>query len=194
MWATSIGSTFAHRPGMGVRKSGMPDGTEMPAPVKATTGPQERISAASCSAPTELRRALVDEGGDALAGVLGAEGGHEAVALRGQALVEVGAEGHALDLLHRQRRLAGRLARPQQRGVEELVVVDDAVHEADLEGLDRPERLAEQVYLQRAGGSDQPREALCAAEARDDPEVDLRLAEGGGQAGDPEVAGHRDLA
>ena len=38
MWATSIGSTFAHSPVPGERKSGMPDGTEMPAPVSATTG------------------------------------------------------------------------------------------------------------------------------------------------------------
>ena len=49
MWATSIGSTFAHSPVPGVRKSGMPDGTEIPAPVRATTGPAERISSASRS-------------------------------------------------------------------------------------------------------------------------------------------------
>ena len=50
MCATSIGSTFAHRPVSGVRKSGMPDGTEMPAPVNATTGWHERISSASRAA------------------------------------------------------------------------------------------------------------------------------------------------
>ena len=32
MWATSIGSTVSHRPVPGVRKSGIPEGTEMPAP------------------------------------------------------------------------------------------------------------------------------------------------------------------
>ena len=37
MWATSIGSTFSHSPLPGVRKSGIPDGTEIPAPVSATT-------------------------------------------------------------------------------------------------------------------------------------------------------------
>ncbi len=37
MWATSIGSTFSQSPLPGVRKSGMPDGTEIPAPVSATT-------------------------------------------------------------------------------------------------------------------------------------------------------------
>src|SRR3954468_17601955 len=124
MCATSIGSTLAHRPVMGVRKSGMPDGTEMPAPVNATTGPADRISSASRSAPTELRGALLDEGADALAGVLAAEGGHEAVAFRLQPRVEVGGAGHPLDLLDRPRRLTGGLAGPQQGGVEELVVVD----------------------------------------------------------------------
>jgi hypothetical protein len=46
MCATSIGSTFAHSPVPGERKSGMPDGTEMPAPVRATTDLAERISSA----------------------------------------------------------------------------------------------------------------------------------------------------
>ena len=39
MCATSIGSTFAHSPVPGERKSGIPDGTEIPAPVSATTEP-----------------------------------------------------------------------------------------------------------------------------------------------------------
>ena len=37
MCATSIGSTFSHSPVPGERKSGIPDGTEIPAPVSATT-------------------------------------------------------------------------------------------------------------------------------------------------------------
>src|SRR5919198_2300849 len=36
MWATFIGSTFSHRPLPGVRKSGMPDGTDTPAPDSTT--------------------------------------------------------------------------------------------------------------------------------------------------------------
>src|SRR6476469_3358514 len=194
MWATSIGSTFAHRPVIGVRKSGMPEGTEMPAPVRATTGPEDRISEARRSAPTELRRALLDERVDALAGVRGAERGHEAVALRLQPRVEVRAARDALDLLDRQRRLARGLARPQQRRVEQLVVVDDAVDEPDLQRLDGVDRLAEQVQLQRAGRADEAREPLRAPEARDDAEVDLGLAEGGAQRRQPEVAGPRALA
>ena len=50
MWATSIGSTFSHSPVPGVRKSGIPDGTEIPAPVSATTEPAVRISPASATA------------------------------------------------------------------------------------------------------------------------------------------------
>ena len=49
MWATSVGFIRSHRPVPGERKSGIPDGTEMPAPVSATTEPASRISAASCS-------------------------------------------------------------------------------------------------------------------------------------------------
>ena len=44
MWATSIGLTFSHRPVPGERKSGIPEGTEIPAPVRATTEPAEEIS------------------------------------------------------------------------------------------------------------------------------------------------------
>src|SRR5207244_11565581 len=46
MCATCIGSTFSHRPLPGVRKSGIPDGTEMPAPVSATTELAPRTSSA----------------------------------------------------------------------------------------------------------------------------------------------------
>ncbi len=47
MCATSIGSTFSHSPLPGERKSGMPDGTEMPAPVRATTERAPRTISAS---------------------------------------------------------------------------------------------------------------------------------------------------
>ena len=51
MCATSIGSTFSHSPVPGERKSGIPDGTEMPAPVSARTRPAEPSSSASWAAP-----------------------------------------------------------------------------------------------------------------------------------------------
>src|ERR1700730_13690137 len=88
MWATSIGSTFSHRPLPGERKSGIPEGTETPAPVSATTERASRISSASActlastataallvtpasspSATLEARLALAQEGADALARV-----------------------------------------------------------------------------------------------------------------------------
>ena len=47
MCATSIGFTRSHRPVPGERKSGMPEGTDTPAPVSATTEPASRISSAS---------------------------------------------------------------------------------------------------------------------------------------------------
>ncbi len=51
MWATSIGSTSSQIPVPGERKSGIPEGTEIPAPVSATTRPAERISSASLATP-----------------------------------------------------------------------------------------------------------------------------------------------
>jgi hypothetical protein len=50
MWATSIGSTFSHKPFPGVLKSGIPDGTEIPAPVSTTVLELARSSSASASA------------------------------------------------------------------------------------------------------------------------------------------------
>ena len=50
MCATSIGSTFSHSPVPGERKSGIPEGTEIPAPVSATTEPACWIKPASSSA------------------------------------------------------------------------------------------------------------------------------------------------
>src|SRR3954449_6844341 len=57
MCATSIGSTFSQSPSPGVRKSGIPLGTEIPAPVSATVNELWRMRAASSSA------AAVDAGG-----------------------------------------------------------------------------------------------------------------------------------
>src|SRR4051812_1850193 len=90
MCATSIGSTFSHRPVPGERKSGIPDGTEIPAPVSATTELASRIRPASrsTSVPTvltlpgspalELRSPLLQERRDPLPRVLGSEHGGEA--------------------------------------------------------------------------------------------------------------------
>src|SRR4051794_22994622 len=55
MWATSIGSTLAQRPVSGVRKSGIPDGTETPAPVSTTVQAEPRIRLARRLTPTGFR-------------------------------------------------------------------------------------------------------------------------------------------
>ena len=52
MCATSMGLESAHSPVPGERKSGMPDGTEMPAPDSATTVPASRTSRATPSRVT----------------------------------------------------------------------------------------------------------------------------------------------
>ena len=209
MCATSIGLTFSHSPVPGERKSGIPDGTEIPAPVSATTEPASRISSASARRradapvrpappgrhlPWNRRRALLQERRDPLAGVLGAEHGREALLLGLDPGVEIAGGRHPLDLLDRQRRLARELARPGERGVEQLVVGHDPGGQPQLVGLVRGDRVAGQVHLERLGLADQPRQPLRAAEAGDDPEVDLGLAERRRLGGDPEVAGHRELA
>src|SRR5437870_1980590 len=100
MWATAIGSTRCHRPDCGERKSGMPDGTEIPAPVSATTEPAARTSSTSLStsaaapirarmalAAREARRAFGEEGGDPLPGVGAREHRGERLALRRKPLL-----------------------------------------------------------------------------------------------------------
>ena len=57
------------------------------------------------------------------------------------------------------------------------MVGHDPVGEAELEGLVGADRLADEVHLERLGLADEPRQPLGAAEAGDDPEVDLGLPE-----------------
>src|SRR3954447_15017991 len=213
MWATFIGSTFVHRPVPGERKSGMPEGTEMPAPVRATVEREALISSArSCAGavawfwplardivpsllfPGPLRSPLAEEGPDAFLRVLGQECGGEALLLGLDALVQVPLVRDPLHLLDRDRGLARELARPGERRVEELVVGNDAVREAVLECVRGRDRVADQVHLERLARADEARQALGASEPGNDPELDLGLAEDRRAGGDPEVACHRELA
>src|SRR4051812_6842102 len=206
MCATSIGLTFSHMPVPGERKSGMPDGTDTPAPVSTTAERASRsmsarwvalsmlVLVANVLLALEMRRPLAEEGADALLRVLRVERRLEPARLCLEALAELAGRRHRLDLLDRDRRLLGELARPRQRRVEQLVVRHHRVHQPELLGLVRADRVAEQVQLERLALADEPRQTLRAAEARDDPEVDLRLAEGGRLGRDAEVARHRQLA
>ena len=89
---------------------------------------------------------------------------------------------------------AGQPPRPRQGGVEQFVILDHAVDQAQLEGLLGEDRIADQVHLQGLALPDQARQSLGAAEAGDDPELDLRLTEQRRARGDADVAGHRQLA
>ena len=100
---------------------------------------------------------------------------------------------HALDLLHRDRRLSGQPPRPRQGGVEQFVIGDHPVDQAQFERLLGLDRIADQVHLQSLVLPHQPRQALGAAEAGDDPELDLGLAEDRRTRGDAHVTGHRKL-
>src|SRR5204863_6761075 len=91
--------------------------------------------------------------------------------------VDVAVGTDLLDLLDRQRRLLGELARPRERGVEQLVVDHHAVDEAELERLLGADRIADQVHLERLVLAHQARQPLSAAEARDDPALYLRSSE-----------------
>src|SRR6202140_2858305 len=133
--------------------------------------------------PLKARGALAKKGGDALPGVSGAKDGGEGLLLGLDPLIEIAGAGDALDLLHRHRRLSGELARPRQSGVEQFVVVEHAVDESVLVGLLGEDGIAGEVHLQCLVGADEPRQPLGSAEAGDDPELDLGLAEERGARG-----------
>ena len=113
---------------------------EIPAPVRATTrvaprgGGRERRAPAGrasvATSPCHFGVALAEERADALlARPRERNAVGEARLLGLDPLVEVALVGDQLDLLDRDRRLAGERARPRQRRVEQLVVRDDAVGE-----------------------------------------------------------------
>ncbi len=186
----------------------------MPAPVSATTERAPRTSFAKRStsdggvarertvplstrpllSPAEARRPFAEKRRDALLRVPARKHGSERALLRLDPLVQLARAGDALDLLHRDRRLTGQLARPRERGVQQLVILDHAIDETELERFLGENRVADEVHLQGLVRPHQPRQPLGAAEARDDPQLDLRLAEDRRARRDPHVARHRELA
>ena len=74
-----------------------------------------------------------------------------------------------------------------------LQAVDDAVDQAQVERFSGGDVLAAGDHLERPRHADQAGQALGAAAARQDAELDFRQAETRPRIGDPEVAGHRHL-
>src|ERR1044072_726250 len=137
-----------------------------------------------------LGRALAEEGGDALLAVLGLEDLGEALLLGVDARGEVPVVRARLHLLPRERRLLAELACPGQRHVKQLLIGNELVGEAHRSGLRSEDRVTGEVHLEGLRLADQPREALGAAEAGDDPQVDLGLAEDGRLGRHAQVARH----
>src|SRR3954463_15622563 len=97
MCATSIGLTFSHMPVPGERKSGMPEGTETPAPV-STTARSAVLSRWASSAALELRLALPKERPDAFLRILGSERLAEGLGLPLEPGAQLAVHRHGLDL------------------------------------------------------------------------------------------------
>ena len=90
--------------------------------------------------------------------------------------------------------LAGDLLGELESLGAQLVRRKDEIDEADLLRLGRLDHVAGEDHPHRVTHADEPRQALGAAAAGDQAEVDLRLAETGLVGGDPHVARHRELA
>ena len=88
---------------------------------------------------------------------------------------------------------ARQLRGPGQGGLEHEVGCHHAVHQSDRQCLLGSHRAAGEDQLLGPRDTDEPRQALRAASARDHPEQDLGQTEAGVLGADPEVAGQREL-
>src|SRR5204863_5566105 len=79
----------------------------------------------------------------------------------------------ALGRRQSERRARGELACPGERIVEDLLDGNDPIDETPGEGLARADAAAGQHQLLRTSEADEPRQALRAAEVRDDAPADL---------------------
>ena len=199
MCATSIGSTFSHSPVPGERKSGIPDGTEIPAPVRATTEPASRTRPASVAAPVPSDPSTAacacpgtprcPRGRPRWRTRRRSRPSRPRCPRRGRPCAET-----SLICATASGAWPASLRAQASAVSSSSWSAHDAVDQAELEGLLGADRVADQVHLQRLVGAHQARQALGAAEAGDDAELDLGLAEDGRARGDPHVAGHRQLA
>src|SRR4029077_17911058 len=149
------------------------------------------------SSTTEARRALFQEGGEALFHVLRRGEQPEVVGLEQQALVE----GHLSALVHRLEREAyGKRPHaedaPQRlfRGREKLTGRHNACDQADAMRLARVDHLAGQNEVQCVALAHESRQSLRTAIPRSYAELHLGLSELGVLARDAYVTRHRELA
>src|SRR4030095_14624606 len=110
-------------------------------------------------------------------------------------------EGHleaAVDRLHgvpeRDCRLCREICRERARLGHEIGRGDDAIHEADGEGLGGRDRIPGPHQLHGRRLSDKPAETRGAGKPRNQPEVDLRLPEACRVRRDPKSTRHGELA
>src|SRR4051794_40062734 len=144
-----------------------------------------------------LARPVLEERGDADAGVLGAEHLGEELLLQGEAVgqrpVEAlvdGPQGQRLGEVG----TGGEGGRPGQGPVEDVARGDHLVHEADGQRLGGPQLAPAEDEVLGPGGTHQAGQALGPTPAGDDAEQDLGLAEAGVLGGDAQVAGQSQLA
>jgi len=103
-------------------------------------------------------------------------------------LVEVARRRDALDLLQRERRLTGKLARPGQGGVEQFVIFDHAVRKPISNASSARIGVADQVHLERLVGAHKARQRWVPPKPGMIPSLNLGLAEQSRARGDPHVA------
>src|SRR5882757_4285551 len=151
----------------------------------------------SSSPAVKLWCALFNEGGGAFLLVLGCGAQAEIRSLEQQALALARLQALVCGLereLHRDRGVGGDLPQDRLGARNQFGGRHDLVDEPDPIGFLRADHLAGENELQGAALSHQPRQALRAAAARKQTELDFRLAELRGLDCDPDSAGHGGLA
>ena len=144
-----------------------------------------------------MRTALLDEGGHAFCLVVKREVSLEQLPLDRETLFQRGFE-RAVDQVFQvaryRLRVSGDLGGGFERDIEVLVERHNARDQAGALGLVDIHHAPRQTQVHRFRFTDQRGQALGAADAGHDTELDFRLAEPGVVGGDDEIAHHRQLA